>query len=59
MILKGTSNLPVVYSRIYLIFFKDRHQWLGREFRCSLSLSMDTLFPKAMKYIIYHLIAND
>ena len=28
--------------------FKDRHQW------CSLSLSMDELFPKAMKYVIYH-----
>ena len=33
---------------------KDRHQWWRREYRCSLSLSMDKLFPKAMKYVIYH-----
>ena len=25
---------------------KDRHQELGHEFRCSLSISMDKLFPK-------------
>ena len=29
--------------------FKDRHQWWRREFRCSLSLSMDKLFPMAIK----------
>ena len=34
--------------------FKDRHQWWWREFRCSLSLSMDKLFPMAIKYVIYH-----
>ena len=34
--------------------FKDRHQWLGREFRCSLLISMDKLFPKDILCIIYH-----
>ena len=34
--------------------FKDRHQWWGREFRCSLSLDMDKLFPKAILYIVHH-----
>ena len=35
------------------IAFKDRHQWWGREFRCSLSLNMDKLSPKAIIYILY------
>ena len=39
--------------------FKDRHQWLGREFRGSLALNMDKLFLKAMIYELYHSIAND
>ena len=34
--------------------FKDRHQWWGREFRCSLSLNMDKLFPKAIINVLYH-----
>ena len=34
--------------------FKDRHQWWGRGFRCSLSLNMDRLFPKAIIYVLYH-----
>ena len=33
------------------IHIKDRHQWLGREFRYSLS------FPKAILYTVYHEIA--
>ena len=33
---------------------KDRYQWWGREFRCSLSLNMDKLFPKAMINVLYH-----
>ena len=33
---------------------KDRHQWWGREFRCSLSLNMDKLFPKAIINVLYH-----
>ena len=39
--------------------FKDRHQWLGREFRRSLLSNMDKLFPKAIIYVLYHQIAND
>ena len=35
-------------------YVKDRHQWWRREFRCSLSLSMDKLFSKAIKQVIYH-----
>ena len=37
--------------------FKDRHQWWRSELRCSLSLSLDKLFPMAMKYVSYHEIA--
>ena len=33
---------------------KDRHQWSGRELRCSLSLNMDTLFLKAIINVSYH-----
>ena len=33
---------------------KDRHQWLGLEFRGSLSLNMDKLFLKAIIYELYH-----
>ena len=33
---------------------KDRHQWWGREFRCSLLLNMDQLFPKVIIYVLYH-----
>ena len=33
---------------------KDRHQWWGHDFRCSLTLDMDKLLPKAMIYILYH-----
>ena len=33
---------------------KDRDQWLGREFRGSLSLNMDKLFLKAIIYELYH-----
>ena len=33
---------------------KDRHQWWGREFRCSLSLNMVKLFPKAIINVLYH-----
>ena len=38
---------------------KDRHQWWGREFRCSLSLNMVKLFSKAIINVLYHKIAND
>ena len=34
--------------------FKDRHQWLGRELRYSISLSMDKSFPKAILYTDSH-----
>ena len=37
-----------------LLHIKDRHQWLGREFRGSLSLNMDKLFLKAIIYESYH-----
>ena len=46
-----------IYTYIYIyIFFliKDRHQWLGREFRGSLSLNMDRLFLNAIIYELYH-----
>ena len=33
------------------VSLKDKHQWWGHEFRCSLSLDMDKLFPKALMYI--------
>ena len=33
---------------------KDRYQWWGHEFRHSLSLDMDKLFPKAIIYVLYH-----
>ena len=33
---------------------KVRHQWLGREFRGSLSLVMDKLFLKAIIHELYH-----
>ena len=33
---------------------KDRHQWWGRGFWCSLSLNMDTVFPKAIICVLYH-----
>ena len=47
-------------SRRSELAVKDRHQWLGREFRGSLSLNMDKLFLKAIIYkYIYHQIAND
>ena len=32
----------------------DRHQWLGLGFRGSLLLNMDTLFLKAIIYVLYH-----
>ena len=38
-------DLPDVFA------IKDRRQWLGREFRCSLSESMDKRFPKAVIYV--------
>ena len=41
------------------VAIKDRHQWWRREFRCSLSLNMVKLFPKAIINVLYHLIAND
>ena len=34
--------------------FKDRHQWLGREFRWSLSSNMDKLFLNAITYKLFH-----
>ena len=34
------------------VYLKDRHQWWGRGFRCSLSLNMDKLFPKAIMYVL-------
>ena len=37
-----------------LVDFKNRLQWWGHEFRCSLSLDMDRLFPKAIIYMLYH-----
>ena len=37
-----------------MLTFKDRHQWWGREIRCSLSLNMDKLFPKAIINVLYH-----
>ena len=43
----------------YMPAFKDRHQWLEREFRGSLSLYMDKLFLKAIIYESYHKRAND
>ena len=36
------------------VWIKDRHQWLGREFRGSLSLIMDRLFLKAIIHELYH-----
>ena len=33
---------------------KDRYQWWGHEFRHSLSLDMDKLFPKAILCVLYH-----
>ena len=42
--------MSIIYSGIEL----DRHQWWGRGFRCSLSLNMDKLFPKAIMYVLYH-----
>ena len=33
--------------------FKDRGAG-GREFRCSLSLNMDKLFPNAIINVLYH-----
>ena len=39
---------------IYILLLKDRHQWWPREFRCSLSLRMDKLFPKDFTYIFQH-----
>ena len=41
----ATMTLPVV---------KDRHQWLGREFRGPLSLNMDKSFLKAIVYVLHH-----
>ena len=42
----------IISTNIYL--FKDRYQWWGHEFRHSLSLDMDKLFPKAIIYVLYH-----
>ena len=36
------------------VWLKDRHQWLGREFRGSLSLIMDKLFLKDIIHELYH-----
>ena len=52
------SNLTKLQIRrtqhVYKFMFKDRHQWWGREFRCSLSLNMVKLFPKAIINVLYH-----
>ena len=37
-----------------LIRVKDRHQWLGCGFWGCLLLNMDTLFLKAIIYVLYH-----
>ena len=42
------------YINFVSICIKDRHQWLGREFRGSLSLIMDKLFLKAIIHELYH-----
>ena len=42
-----------VSARIRFNGLKDRHQWSGCGFRCSLSLDMDKLFPKVITYIYY------
>ena len=48
----------IMHSSILLLVtheqLEDRHQWWGREFRCSLLLNMDKLFPKAIIYVLYH-----
>ena len=41
-------------ASIDLSFVKDRHQWLGREFRGSLSLNMDKLL--CLKLLIKALV---
>ena len=40
------------YCVLFCFLFKDRHQWWGRGFWCSLSLNMDKIFPKAIISII-------
>ena len=47
-------NFVLVQDIRVLTFVKDRHQWLGREFQCSLSLNMDKLFPKVIINVLYH-----
>ena len=50
-----TSRVSLKNIQIFCIgCLKDRHQWWGREFRCSLSLNMDKLFPKAIINVLYH-----
>ena len=51
-----TSDNKIARALIHLYtfnIFKDRHQWWRRESRCSLSLSMDKLFSKAINVICY------
>ena len=53
-----TQPLAQFYVKMILLInldpLKDRHQWLGREFRDSLSLNVDKLFLKAIIYKLYH-----
>ena len=46
--------LRSVKTELQFCHLKDRHQWWGRGFRCSLSLNMDKLFPKAIMYVLYY-----
>ena len=57
--LKSVNMKCIFQCSLFLCFFKDRHQWWRREFRCWLSLSIDKLFPMAIKKVIYHWIAID
>ena len=46
----------VIKYKVLLLWpvLTDRHQWLGREFRGSLSLIMDKLFLKAITHELHH-----
>ena len=47
-----TALCKIVIGK-YCFIIKDRQQWWGREFRSSLSLDMDKLFPEAIIHILY------
>ena len=48
------SFFSIVLPMFLIVDIKDRHQWFGREFRCSLSQSIDKLFPRAIICNAYH-----